>query len=103
MIACGDDKGSLWLYNLAQYGKDGAPPTKGLIDPTIKLAWPELQDDHLVSRSRLRFIKLYYLQWGSEIWTSLDFEWSKRSWVANVWISMALFSNGQALAMLPTI
>ena len=23
------------------------------------------------------------LQWGSEIWTSLDFEWSKRGWVAN--------------------
>ena len=23
------------------------------------------------------------IQWGSEIWTSLDFEWSKRGWVAN--------------------
>ena len=23
------------------------------------------------------------VQWGSEIWTSLDFKWSKRCWVAN--------------------
>ena len=23
------------------------------------------------------------VQWGSEIWTSLDCEWSKRGWVAN--------------------
>ena len=23
------------------------------------------------------------LQWGSEIQTSLEFEWSKREWVAN--------------------
>ena len=25
----------------------------------------------------------YSIQWGSEIWTSLDFEWSKRDQVAN--------------------
>ena len=25
-----------------------------------------------------------YIQWGSKIQTSLDFEWSKRGWVANV-------------------
>ena len=27
---------------------------------------------------------LFFLQWRSEIRTSLDFEWSKRGWVANV-------------------
>lgn len=47
MICCGDDKGTLWLYNQPQYGKDGAPVAKFPIDPTTKLAWPELQDDHL--------------------------------------------------------
>ena len=26
---------------------------------------------------------LIQIQWGSEIQTSLDFEWSKRGWVAN--------------------
>jgi len=55
MICCGDDKGSLWLYNLPQYGKDGSAPAKGLIEPTTKLAWPELQDDHLVSYFKLIF------------------------------------------------
>ena len=29
------------------------------------------------------FLGAYCIQWGSEIWTSLDFEWSKRGWVAN--------------------
>ena len=24
-----------------------------------------------------------FIQWGPEIWTSLDFEWSKRGWVSN--------------------
>ena len=29
------------------------------------------------------FISLWDIQWGSEIQTSLDFELSKRGWVAN--------------------
>ena len=47
LIACGDDKGTLWLYNLPQFGKDGAAKVKETIDPTTRLPWPELQDDHL--------------------------------------------------------
>ena len=27
--------------------------------------------------------KAIFIQQGSEIWTSLDYEWSKRGWVAN--------------------
>ena len=30
-----------------------------------------------------RFWSCFNVQWGSEIRTSLDFEWSKRGWVAN--------------------
>ena len=29
------------------------------------------------------FLQIVYVQWGSEIWTSLDFKWSKIGWVAN--------------------
>lgn len=48
LICCGDDKGSLWLYNLPQYGRDGGhPQLKSKIEATVRLAWPELQDDHL--------------------------------------------------------
>lgn len=47
MIACGDDKGSLWLYNLPQYGKDSSPAIKDTVEPSNRLLWPDLQDDHL--------------------------------------------------------
>jgi len=47
LIACGDDRGSLWLYNLPQFGKDGGKSVEGKVDPTTRLMWPELQDDHL--------------------------------------------------------
>jgi len=47
LICCGDDKGSLWLYNVPQFGKDSATPLKKFVDPSARLMWPELQDDHL--------------------------------------------------------
>ena len=48
MICCGDDKGSLWLYNLPQFGKDSPTPNiKSRIEVSTRLLWPELQDDHL--------------------------------------------------------
>jgi len=48
LICCGDDKGSLWLYNLPQFGRDSPTPAlKTKIDVTTRLMWPELQDDHL--------------------------------------------------------
>lgn len=49
LICCGDDKGSLWLYHQAQFGKDCAKAITAAkaIPPTTRLMWPELQDDHL--------------------------------------------------------
>ena len=48
LICCGDDKGSLWLYNLPQFGRDSPNPVlKTKIDVSTLLMWPELQDDHL--------------------------------------------------------
>ena len=38
--------------------------------------------DHLNTRLFL-YSDGYCIQWGSEIWPSLGFEWSKRGWVAN--------------------
>merc|ERR1712073_278340 len=43
LICCGDDKGSLWLYNVPQFGKDSAAPIKKVVDPSARLMWPELQ------------------------------------------------------------
>jgi len=47
LVVCGDDKGSLWLYNMPSMIQTCPEPIKKVIDPTTRLMWPELQDDHL--------------------------------------------------------
>lgn len=46
LVVCGDDKGSMWLYNMPQMCKLNATPTKDKVEPTNIIKWPELQDDH---------------------------------------------------------
>ena len=41
VVVCGDDAGSVWIYNTLSV------PVQGTVDPTIRLMWPQLQDDHL--------------------------------------------------------
>lgn len=53
LICCGDDKGTLWLYNQPQFGNDSPTPVKAVIEPSIRLLWPELQDDHLENSRKL--------------------------------------------------
>ena len=43
LIVCGDDKGSLWLYNMPSMVNVNPDPIKKVIDPTTRLMWPELQ------------------------------------------------------------
>jgi len=51
LIACGDDKGSLWLYNQPQFGRDDnvarSSNKDAVLEASARLPWPELQDDHL--------------------------------------------------------
>lgn len=47
LVVCGDDKGSLWLYNLPNMTAINPAPIKSLVEPVTRLMWPELQDDHL--------------------------------------------------------
>jgi len=47
LIVCGDDKGSLWLYNMPGMVGDNPEVIHKVIEPTTRLMWPELQDDHL--------------------------------------------------------
>ena len=60
LICCGDDKGSLWLYNLPQFGRDSPNPAlKTKIDVSTRLMWPELQVSFLeftLINSLLKFI-----------------------------------------------
>lgn len=43
LICCGDDKGTIWMYNLPQYGCDEATPMRKIVKPSGLLVWPELQ------------------------------------------------------------
>lgn len=50
MLVCGDDKGALWVYDLADLvtGKVSSPLTGGppvaMLEPVKLLEWPELED-----------------------------------------------------------
>ena len=41
LVLCGDDVGSVWMYNTVSV------PLQGTVDPTNRLMWPQLQDEHL--------------------------------------------------------
>ena len=43
LVVCGDDKGSLWLYNLPSLAQNNPDPIKKIVEPTTRLMWPELQ------------------------------------------------------------
>ncbi|XP_040567985.1 leucine-rich repeat and WD repeat-containing protein 1 [Lepeophtheirus salmonis] len=53
LICCGDDKGTVWIYNLPQFGKDSSPALKSGVEPTTLLTWPELQDDQLENSKKV--------------------------------------------------
>jgi hypothetical protein len=43
LVVCGDDKGSLWLYNLPEMVKSNPQSLSKMVEPTTMLMWPELQ------------------------------------------------------------
>ena len=47
LVVCGDDKGSLWLYNCPNMVMTQPEPLRKVVEPSTRLMWPELQDDHL--------------------------------------------------------
>ena len=47
LVVCGDDKGSLWLYNCPGMVATQPDPLRKVVEPTTRLMWPDLQDDHL--------------------------------------------------------
>ena len=47
LVVCGDDKGSLWLYNCPGMVATQPDQIRKVVEPTTRLMWPDLQDDHL--------------------------------------------------------
>ncbi|KAK3876780.1 hypothetical protein Pcinc_018457 [Petrolisthes cinctipes] len=60
ILVCGDDKGALWVYDLADYvtGKISSPITNGALlplqEPVKILEWPELEDAEVEKARKLR-------------------------------------------------
>ncbi|KAK7083950.1 hypothetical protein SK128_003393, partial [Halocaridina rubra] len=60
VLVCGDDKGSLWVYDLAGYvtGYLNSPlnghSQSKLIEPVMTLEWPELEDTEVEKARKLR-------------------------------------------------
>ena len=83
LVVCGDDKGSLWLYNMPTMvqvsnrcnvtrvdlqflqprptPQTQPEPMKRVVDPTTRLMWPELQDDHLENSRKVGGSSLYLM------------------------------------------
>ncbi|KAB7499071.1 hypothetical protein Anas_03033 [Armadillidium nasatum] len=59
-LVCGDDKGTLWIYDLANYvnGQIKSPLFDNIsieqIEPHLKLDWPELDDAEVEKARKLR-------------------------------------------------
>ncbi|XP_045620154.1 leucine-rich repeat and WD repeat-containing protein 1 isoform X2 [Procambarus clarkii] len=60
ILVCGDDKGALWVYDVADYvtGKISSPLSEGpelpQIEPVKILDWPELEDAEVEKARKLR-------------------------------------------------
>ena len=47
LVVCGDDQGSLWLYDMSTRAKTWSQPMKDTImEPNTRILWPDVQDDH---------------------------------------------------------
>ena len=52
-VVCGDDQGSLWLYNTSTIVDTCPEPLARIVQPTTRLMWPQLQDDHLENKRKI--------------------------------------------------
>lgn len=52
-MACGDDKGSIWLYNLKDIDFKSSKSNKKVIEAHTIIKWPKLQDSYLKKKKKL--------------------------------------------------
>lgn len=53
MLACGDDKGSIWIYNLKDIDFKSSKGSPKVIEAHKVLKWPKLVDNHLKKKKKL--------------------------------------------------
>lgn len=52
-MACGDDKGSIWIYNLEDIDFQSSKSSPKVIEAHTVLKWPKLVDNHLKKKKKL--------------------------------------------------
>lgn len=53
LLACGDDKGSIWIYNLMDIDFNSPKSNSKVIEAHTVLKWPKLRDTHLKKKKKL--------------------------------------------------
>lgn len=53
MLACGDDKGSIWIYNLENIDFQSSKSSLKAIEAHTVLKWPKLEDNYLKKKKKL--------------------------------------------------
>lgn len=54
ILACGDDKGALWIYHTHSFLSGSSKKKQKGVSPAIVLPWPEVEDVHLEKKRKLR-------------------------------------------------
>ena len=54
LIVCGDDLGSLWLYDTPPLVQSCTKTKRSEVDPSTRLLWPEVHDDYLDKNGKLQ-------------------------------------------------
>lgn len=52
-MACGDDKGAIWIYNLKDVDFISSKINRNLIEAHKILRWPKLKDEYLKKKKKL--------------------------------------------------
>ena len=76
LVVCGDDKGTIWLYNMPTMGQTCPEPIKKVVNPTIKLIWPDVEVDHLEKSSKVQ------LDWQNIVINKVATSYDKKTIVA---------------------
>ena len=46
LVVCGDDQGTLWLYDMSNIVENFPQQVQGVLEPNICILWPEVEDDY---------------------------------------------------------
>ena len=67
LVVCGDDQGTLWLYDMSTMVQTCAQPVQDALEPNTRILWPEVHDDYSRnSGSNEILVNKVALNWNGE-------------------------------------